>query len=252
MIQKSFIFLEKIGKKLENNIWQQGITSWDSFTNTKKIKGISKKRKYYYNNQLRKAQSALYSFEPGYFLDLLPQSEMWRLYSFFKDEAVFLDIETTGVSSFDDITVIGLFDGLETKTMIKGINLDYNKLKEELKKYKLIITYNGSTFDIPFIKKRYPDLLPEIPNFDLRVACQRVGLTGGLKNIEKQLGIRRNKTIEGFYGGDVLTLWKMFRATGDEYYINLLVEYNEDDCFNLKKIADYVCSKIENGYITKS
>jgi len=110
---------------------------------------------------------------------------MWRLYGFFKGECVFLDIETSGMDKFDDITVIGLFDGLETKTMIKGINLNFYELKKELRKYRLIITFNGSTFDIPFIRKRYPDLLPNVPNFDLRVACQRVGLTGGLKEIEK-------------------------------------------------------------------
>ena len=128
---------------------------------------------------------------------------------------------------------------------IDHVNEIFKLLKKELEKYKLIITYNGSTFDIPFIKKRYPRLLPDIPNFDLRVTCQRIGLTGGLKKIEKELGIKRNEIIEKFYGGDPLTLWKMFMASGDEYYINLLVEYNEDDVFNLKKIADYTYEKLK-------
>ena len=35
-----------------------------------------------------------------------------------------------------------------------------------------------------------------------------------------------------------MTLWKMHRATGDEYYLNLLVEYNEYDIINLKIVAD--------------
>jgi len=173
-----------------------------------------------------------------YFLKF-PQSEMWRLYGFFRDDCVFLDIETTGIGRYDDITVMGLYDGIDTKSMIKGINLDFHLLKRELRMYKLIATFNGSTFDIPFIKKRYPDLLPNIPNFDLRVACSRVGLTGGLKEIEKKIGIKRNKIIGKMYGGDALLLWKMYRATGDDYYLKLLVEYNEEDVFNLKKIADY-------------
>ena len=55
---------------------------------------------------------------------------MWRLYEFFKEDAVFLDIETTGLSKNSyDITVFGLYDGINTKIMIKGINLDYGALK---------------------------------------------------------------------------------------------------------------------------
>ena len=247
MIRGSFIFLYGVEHKTEENIWNQGIHSWDSFLSKERIKGISKLRKGYYDRQLLKAREALFSFDSAYFAGKLPQSEMWRLYEFFKDECVFLDIETTGVGEKADIIVIGLFDGLETKSMIKGINLDYNALKKELRKYKLIITFNGSAFDVPFIKKRYPDLLPNVPNFDLRVACARVGLNGGLKEIERRMGIKRNKITEKLYGGDVLLLWRMFKGSGDDYYLKLLVEYNEDDVFNLKKIAEYVYDRLSNS-----
>jgi len=36
----------------------------------------------------------------------------------------------------------------------------------------------------------------------------------------------------------------MWRATGDEYYLNLLIEYNEDDTIHLKKIAEYAVAKL--------
>lgn len=245
MIRNSYIFLEKIDAKTENNIWKQGISDWDSFLETKKIKGMSKARKLYYNRQILKARKALYNLNSSYFIDKIPSTETWRLYNFFKEDSVFLDIETTGIYSHDDITLVGLFDGFETKIMIKDINLNINFLKKELEKYKLIVTFNGAVFDLPFIKKRYYNLLPNIPHFDLRTACARVGLTGGLKTIERKLGIKRNKIIEKLYGGDAVTLWKMFRATGDDYYLNLLVEYNEEDVINLKKIADYVYDKLK-------
>lgn len=255
MIQQSFIFLEKVKEKTEKRLWKQGIRNWDSFLNADNVKGIANHRKKYYDRQILKARDELYNLNSSYFLKL-PQAEMWRLYGFFKDECVFLDIETSGVEKDDDITVIGLFDGLETKTMIKGINMDLIKLKKELMKYKLIVTFNGATFDIPFIEKRYSGLLPNIPNFDLRVACQRIGLEGGLKEIERKLGIRRNKIIEKMYGGDPLLLWKIYRACGDDYYLRLLVEYNEEDVFNLKKIAEHVYGKLKektlNEHITKS
>jgi len=249
VIQNSFIFLEKVKKGIERNLWKQGIHNWDSFLNRKNIVGLSNSRKKYYDRKILEARKALYNFDSTYFKNILPQSEYYRLYDFFKEDSVFLDIETTGLDSRNnDITLIGLFDGINTKTMIKGINFDFKSLKKELENYKLIITFNGSSFDVPFINKTYPNLLPDIPNFDIKSVTDRLSLKGGLKEIEKKLGIKRNKIIEKFYGGDALTLWKMYRATGDDYYLKLLIlliEYNEDDIINLKTIADYCVEKLK-------
>lgn len=239
MLTNTFLFLERIGDKLEKNIWKNGIPDWDNFLRRKNINGLSRHRKLYYDRKILNARKALYNFDSSYFLKLLPQSEMWRLYNFFKEDAVFLDIETTGLSNKNnDITVFGLYDGISTKIMIKGINLNYNILKNEFKKYKLIVTFNGASFDLPFIKKTYPDLLPKIPNFDVKSIADKLGLKGGLKNIEKNLGIERSAVVDKFHGGDALTLWRMYRATGDDHYLNLLVDYNEYDIINLKIVAE--------------
>ncbi len=242
MIRHSFIILDRIGARGEKNIWSQGIRSWDDFLNAEKIKGISKKSKHYYDRQLKRAMRELYSQNSGYFEDM---PETWRLYRFFREDSVFLDIETTGVSRHDSITMVGLYNGIDTMTMIRGINLDMPSLRKELLRYKLVITFNGASFDLPFIRKRYSGLLPDIPHIDLMPLCRRIGLSGGLKEIEKQLGVKRNPLIEKLYGGDVLRLWRMYKASGDDYYLKLLVEYNEDDVISLRKIADFTIAKIE-------
>ncbi len=246
MIRNSFIFLERVGDKLEKDIWQQGIYDWNEFLKTKSVNGISKLKKLYYNRKIIKARKNLYSNNSCYFDKILPSVETWRLYNHFKGDCVFLDIETTGLSDNSYLTLIGLYDGINTKTMIKGINLNIKALKEELNKYKLIVTFNGASFDLPYINKRFPNLLPKIPNFDLRHACARIGLTGGLKNIEKELGIKRKKIVKDMHGGDAILLWRKFQATGDDYYLKLLIEYNEEDIINLKQIADYVYGELKS------
>jgi uncharacterized protein len=261
MIENCFLFLDRIGKKGEENLWKQGIQSWDDFLikHPEGIKGISRKTKLYYDQKIRQAKKGLHSFDPSFFADNLPLAECWRLYRYFWDEAVFLDIETTGMGKHRDITIVGLFDGISTKTMVKGINLDYKSLADELKRYKILITYNGAAYDIPYLKRVFPSYsevfqgipgfplcIPYgIPHIDLKNLCQKTGFIGGLKKIEKDLGIQRNPILDRLYGGDVLKLWKMWRASGDDYYLNLLVEYNEEDVINLKKIAELAVGKME-------
>ncbi|MBW2971345.1 ribonuclease H-like domain-containing protein [Candidatus Woesearchaeota archaeon] len=241
MIRRTFLFLDRISNRTEQNIWDQGIDDWEDFIKAKKVKGIGTKVKPHHNRKLMDARKQLYSFNSAYFSQLLPQSEHWRLYEFFKEECCFIDIETSTVQSDGYITIVSLYNGIETKTMVRNINLDFGKLKQELKNYKMIVSFNGSVFDMPFLEKQYPGILPAIPHFDLRHACQRLGLKGGLKQIEKTLGLReRNKVIERIYNGDPLKLWRMYLGSGDRYYLHLLVEYNEEDVINLKPIADYL------------
>jgi len=239
MIRDSFIFLDRIGDKTEQNIWSQEIKNWNEFLNTRDVFGISPARKIFYNQKILDASRALKDYDSSFFKEM---SDTWRLYDYFKEDAVFLDIETS--SMYGNITVIGLFDGVETKIMVKGFNLDKELLKKELEKYKLIITFNGGSFDLPIIEKYFKDVLPDVPHIDLRHVCASTGLKGGLKEIEKQLGIKRPNIIDQIYGGDAALLWRKFLATGNKRFIELLVQYNEEDIVNLKLIADHAIKKL--------
>ena len=100
-------------------------------------------------------------------------------------------------------------------------------------------------FDLPIIKKYFKDILPAVPHIDLRHVCAAIGLKGGLKMIEKELGLKReNKIVDAIYGGDPALLWRKFLATGDRDFIELLVNYNEEDIINLKPIADYSINRL--------
>lgn len=245
MLRQSFQILDKVKKRTENKIKSQGISDWNTFLCTQKIIGISKEKKIVYDKALEEAKKRFLKEDSNYFFDLLPTDQLWRLYSDFREEAVFLDIETSGVHSNSYISIIGLFDGYNTKTLVKGVNLDFRILEKELNKYKLIVTFNGSTFDIPMLKKQ--GIRITVPHFDLRHACNQAGLKGGLKSIEKELNIKRRDIIDKLYGGDPILLWRKFIVTGDDYFLKLLIEYNEEDTINLKKIADYVCKILRDS-----
>ena len=238
MIQNSFIFLPKISYKKEQNIWKQGISNWDDFLKAKDIKSISKKAKSFYDLKLIKAKQELAADNSYYFQKLLPNTETWRLYEYFKEDCCFLDIET--YENGKNITIIGIYDGYDTKTMVKNINLDMNLLKKELNRYKLIITFNGSVSDIPNINKYYPGTIPDIAHIDLRHACRKIGLIGGLKMIEEQIGINRPQHLKAYGGDNPIDLWRAFRASGDKEYLDLLVQYNEEDIINLKPLMEHV------------
>jgi len=247
MIRKSFIFLDKIKYRKERNIWKNGIHNWDDFLRSERVVGIDKEKKGYFDRKIIEARSNLYNEKSGYFVDKLPNAEHWRLYKFFREDAVFLDIEVNGVGRNADITVIGLYDGTNTKTMVKDVNMDIQLLRQELQKHKLIVSFNGKSFDIPHIKNRYGEVIPDMPHMDLKHLAPRTGLKGGLKDIEKKLGIRRvNELIDKMQGGDASCLYRMFKGSGDKHYLELLVEYNEEDCVNLQKIADYIYEKLES------
>ena len=161
----------------------------------------------------------------------------WRLYDEFKGEAVYLDIETNGY--YSGITVVGLSDGVDAKTFVRGFNLDRSLIAKELEKYRLVVTFNGASFDLPVIR-RFFNLNISLPHVYLRFVCQKAGITGGLKMIEKQFGIRRRAEVEGISGEDAVYLWEMWKSTGNRDYLEKLVMYNEEDILNLRPLAEKV------------
>lgn len=241
MIESSFCFLPKVRLRSERKLWSQGIRSWNDFLGSKNVKGLTPARKDLLDWKVQDAKFALKERNESFFAKALPFSEQWRLFNEFQDDAVYLDIETNGY--YSGITVVGLSDGVETKTFVRGFNLDRSLLENELKKYKMVVTFNGASFDLPVIK-RYFGLNIDFPHVDLRFVCQRVGLSGGLKQIEKTLGIRRRPEVEGFCGEDAVSLWENWRATGDRDYLDKLVWYNEEDILNLKPLAKKVIPEL--------
>lgn len=246
MIQNSFIFLERLSEKSEKNIWDQGILTWDDFIKAPKVGGFSQKRKHYYTRKLFEAKNALKDRNVKYFADFFPKSEVWRLYGHFKDDCIFLDIETTGY--YGDVSVLGLYDGETFISLVKGYNLSEENLFRAFEGKKLLVTFNGLSFDSPVLKRYFGKNLPDIPHFDLRFALSRLGFDGGLKKIEKDLGIVRDVDLTDVCGADAIFLWKRYISQDDRDALKLLLSYNESDVVNLKPLADFIFSSMKSRF----
>jgi len=135
--------------------------------------------------------------------------------------------------------VVGISNYYNTNTFVKGFNLENNLLEKELSKYKLLITFNGSSFDLPKLKKQL-QLEVKMPHIDLKPLCVKLDLKGGLKEVERILNLKRP---EHLYGNPV-ELWKAFHASGDREYLELLVDYNKEDIENLKGVMNHVYKKM--------
>jgi len=241
MLRQSFILLDSVRSRSEQRIWSQDIRDWNEFLAKSKVKGISSAKKEVHDQRIQLARKALVQEDADFFAKHVPFSDQWRLYNEFEDSTVFLDIETNGY--YGGITVIGLYDGNDTKMFIRGFNLDKKLLEDELKKYKLLVTFNGASFDLPVIK-RFFNLNIEMPHMDMRFVCQKIGLNGGLKAIERSLNIRRREEVENIVGEDAVYLWQMWKSTRKKEYLDKLIMYNEEDIINLKPLAKYAVPRL--------
>lgn len=74
---------------------------------------------------------------------------------------------------------------------------------------------------------------------------KKLGYSGGLKKIEKELGLVRGEEIEGVDGYEAVRLWKAYQW-GDKAALDTLVEYNTADIVNLKPLMEMGYREMKN------
>lgn len=245
MIKNTFILLDGIGEKTERALWQRGILSWDDFLSAGAVPQTIQSRRRLYEESLLYFANELERNNEKPFAEFIQRKDHWRLFQHFRNHACCLDIETNGMpaDAGGDITVVGFYDGNRLRQYVRGINLSEEAIAQELSSCKFLITFYGSAFDIPFLKRKYRSLNFAIPHFDLCFAAKRAGIAGGLKKIESQLGFLRDEGIRNMNGFDAVRLWREWKR-GSRSSFEALLSYNAADTVNLFRISEIIYEKL--------
>ncbi len=229
MLTATFCHIPGVGHATERNLWKQGITSWQSLLRNPAV--ITRVSPREVSRCLLASVRALED-DPLFFSRLLKNKDGWRLFPHFRESSAYLDIETTGLGDDAEITTIALYDGDTVATYVNGRNLD--DFVSDIERFKVIITYNGITFDIPFIERFFRIKLEQTA-IDLRYILARLGFRGGLKGCEKQLGINRG-ALDGVDGSFAVRLWREYERCNNQAALETLLAYNVEDTVNLERL----------------
>ena len=210
-------------------MWGSGVNTWNQAINSGQL---TSKQKIV----LQQSTQALINRDSAFFNEHFPVSERWRLLPEFKNETAFLDIETTGLGKDSYITVCGILDESGFTSYVRGENLD--ELVPILDKYKLVVTFNGISFDLPYLKRELGPMMINTAHVDLMYILRNVGLKGGLKKIERICGLERNDDLSMLSGRDAVFLWSMAQE-GEPRALETLIRYNAEDVSSLPLLTEF-------------
>jgi len=231
MLQHTFCHIQGIGEKTEQRLWRAGITQWNKWRDPVGVP-LSKRSKMEIPEIFEHSINALEKKDPAFFSNRLGSGDSWRLFSDFRSTTAYLDIETTGLGEDAEITTIAMYDGTTVYSYVNGRNLE--DFLNDVQRYTVLVSYNGKSFDIPFIEKHFKTRLPQA-QIDLRFVLAKLGIKGGLKGCEKQLGINRG-ALDGVDGSFAVVLWRLFERENDETALTTLLAYNIEDTVNLERL----------------
>lgn len=238
MLTHTFCHLPGIGEQTEKRIWAAGLADWHQALGQQTAplpSGVKSILSRYLEESLRQRQARNAIF----FAQGLPANQRWRLYRDFQDSCAFLDIETTGLNYTDEITTIALYDGQRVRVYVNGQNLQ--EFVRDIQEYRLLVTYNGIQFDIPRIENFFGIRLPQA-HIDLRFPLRSLGIKGGLKKCEKQLGITRSG-LEDVNGYTAILLWQEYRRHQNQKALETLLAYNIQDTVGLHTLMTLVFNR---------
>ena len=224
MLKRTLLHVDGVGPRREADFWRQGVSTWDNFLSAPRLSGLSWERHRRLQEEFR--ESVRQAADPAYFAARLAAGEHWRLFRAFRPKVGYLDIETTG-SYWPglSVTVVGHYDGSSLPRFRSRAGI-CRPVPGALADFDLLVTFNGTQFDLAVLRNFFPDLALPPLHVDLRFLLARLGYRGGLKKIEPRFGIRRPGEVDGMDGYMAVILWERHQR-GDRTALELLLQYNQ-------------------------
>ncbi len=152
------------------------------------------------------------------------------------EDLVFMDIETTGLTHQNPIVSITVSDGVDTVTkVIENLKDELELISDFLEKYNgsNFVTYNGESFDLPFIRQRakFYNMEFDYESTDLYKYFNKYRYLFPMKSlrqveVEKYFEIDRGEDISG---AEVVDLFKSHIENYDENILDTIGTHNLKD-----------------------
>lgn len=187
-------------------------------------------------DESRRCLDALAEHDIHYLVDRFAPRDKWRILAEYFEQTSYFDIETAGLEYDAPITTIVCWHEGELRVFVEHENLDdFLDLLDEI---TLLVSFNGSSFDVPRVLDSFH--VPELPcpHIDLRWLCYHDGHTGGLKEISTRLGISRPADLLHADGELAIRLWNKWMTTRSASARGQLIRYCAADVLLLVALAD--------------
>ena len=243
LLRRSFQHLPGISVAEEARLWAEGISDWKDLPRHIPVQlDMYRKRGGALQSAVEASEEALASRDVAFFAKRLPRREHYRIAASFPERCVFLDIESTGLSTYyDQVTLVGWSVDDRYKVLIDPGRIE--ELESDLREHPMVVTFNGSLFDLPFLARQFEKSWSDLLHVDLRYLAKRAGLTGGQKKIEVALGLSRETSLEGITGAEAVALWFDYKE-GDLDALRGLIRYNHADIEGMKFLFEEVVRRV--------
>ncbi|MAT70865.1 MAG: hypothetical protein CMJ58_15225 [Planctomycetaceae bacterium] len=248
MLERTFLHLPGVGKKTEQRIWRAGFSDWEqvwrslsSGVPVREVLAKNRQRSLFEQRDsvsddprsiawldcLDESRNAVRRRDYQFFTESLSPSNHWRLLDALLSDALYLDIETTGLShDHHYVTVIGALCQGKFYQWVWPESLD--ELAELIDSAPATITFNGKRFDIPFLLKHFKAIPAPKAHVDLLYSVRAAGISGGQKAAERFFELRRAEEIRELDGQDAVIAW-CDGLYGSARSFRQLLKYNRAD-----------------------